>query len=199
MASSKKYRKRSTKSGSNKRRSSSSCAGGKSRRSSSKKKNGTRKWDQKGCQSGGGSMTGGWPWGPSDVQHAGNGGGVGGVSPVPQSINGNHYSLNTATMSPPQSSNHLVEKGMFGGGSGSGSGSGRSRRGRGHGRGRRHRKFIGEQHGGMAEYLPEAVNMSLRGVAETPASVVNTLQGDPTAFVTSNPTVQPIAQPVQLK
>ncbi len=191
MASSKKYRKRTTKSGSNKRRSS-SCSGGKSRqsrRNSSKKKNGTRKWHQKGCQSGGGSMTGGWPWGPSDVQHAGSGGGVGGVSPVPQSINGNHYSLNTTTMAPPQSSNHLVEKGMFGGG--------RSRRGRG--RGRRHRKFIGEQHGGMAEYLPETANTSLRGITETPASIANALQGDSTAFVTSNPTVQPIAQPIQLK
>ncbi len=190
MASSKKYnsRKRTIKSGSNKRRSS-SCSGGKSRRSSSKKKNGTRKWHQKGCQSGGGSMTGGWPWGPSDVQHTGGGGGVGGVSPVPQSINGNHYSLNTTTMAPPQSSNHLVEKGMFGGG--------RSRRGRG--RGRRHRKFIGEQHGGMAEYLPETANTSLRGITETPASIANALQGDSTAFVTSNPTVQPIAQPIQLK
>ena len=190
MASSKKYnsRKRTIKSGSNKRRSS-SCSGGKSRRSSSKKKNGTRKWHQKGCQSGGGSMTGGWPWGPSDVQHTGGGGGVGGVSPVPQSINGNHYSLNTTTMAPPQSSNHLVEKGMFGGG--------RSRRGRG--RGRRHRKFIGEQHGGMAEYLPETANTSLRGITETPASITNALQGDSSAFVTSNPTVQPIAQPIQLK
>jgi hypothetical protein len=172
-------------------RSSSSCAGGKSRRSSSKKKNGTRKWLQKGCQSGGGSMTGGWPWGPSDVQHTGGGGGVGGMSSVPQSINGNHYSLNTATMAPPQSSNHLVEKGMFGGG--------RSRRGRGRGRGRRHHKFIGEQHGGMAEYLPETANTSLRGITETPASIVTALQGDSTAHVTSNPTVQPIAQPVQLK
>ena len=154
---------------------------------SDKKKKGTRKWHQKGCQSGGGSMTGGWPWGPSDVQHSGGGGGVGGVSPVPQSINGNHYSLNTATMAPPQSSNHLVEKGMFGG--------------KKHSRRRRrvHRKYIGEQHGGMAEYLPETVNTSLRGIAEIPSGISNALQGDSTAFVTSNPTVQPIAQPVQLK
>ena len=195
MVSSKKYHKRTTKNRHNKlRSSSSSCSGGKSRRSSSKKKNGTHKWHQKGCQSGGGSMTAGWPWGASDVQHTGGGGGVGGVSPVPQSINGNHYPLNTATMAPPQSSNHLVEKGMFGGGR-----SRRRSRGRGRGRGRRHRKFIGEQHGGMAEYLPESVNTTLRGVGETPASIVNALQGDSTAFVTSNPTVQPIAQPVQLK
>jgi hypothetical protein len=198
MASSKKYirRKHTTKSGSNKRRR--SCSGGKSRRrrSGDKKKNGTHRWHQKGCQSGGGSMTGGWPWGPSDVQHSGGGGGVGGVSPVPQSINGNHFSLNTATLAPPQSSNHLVEKGMFGGGRGRGRGGKKhsSRR-----RVRRHRKYIGEQHGGMAEYLPETANTSLRGITEIPASIATALQGDPTAFVTSNPTVQPIAQPVQLK
>ena len=209
-----KYKSRSrSRSRSKKNRKGRSCYGGKSSSSSSsrrggrsgkdkdKKKNGTRKWHQKGCQSGGGSMTGGWPWGPSDVQHTGGGGSVGGMSSVPQSINGNHYALNTATMAPPQSSNHLVEKGMFGGGrsrrrehSGSGSGSGRGR-----GRGRRHRKYIGEQHGGMAEYLPETANTSLRGITETPACISNALQGDSTAFVTSNPTVQPIAQPVQLK
>jgi hypothetical protein len=110
------------------------------------------------------------------------------MSPVPQSINGNHYPLSTAMMSRPQSSNHLVLSG------------GRTRsRSRGRGRGRRHRKFIGEQHGGMAEYLPETANTTLRGITETPASIVTALQGDSTAHVTSNPTVQPIAQPVQLK
>lgn len=191
MASSKKYhRRRHTIKNSSKKHRRSSAGGKSSRRGrcrsgSDKKKNGTSKWHQKGCQSGGGSMTGGWPWSPSDVQHIGGGGGPGGMSEVPQSINGNHYSLNTTTMAPPQSSNHLVEKGMYGGG---------SRR-----RGRRHRKLFGEQRGGMAEYLPEAVNSSLRGVMETPASITNALQGDSTAFVTSNPTVQPIAQPVQLK
>jgi hypothetical protein len=189
MASSKKYhsRKRTTKSGSNKRRSS-SCSGGKSRRSSSKKKNSSRKWHQKGCQSGGGSMTGGSPWGASDVQHIGGGGGTGGMSQVPQSINGNHYPLNTAIINPPHNSNHDFEKIIFGG-----------KKKNSHRRGRRHRKYIGEQHGGMAEYLPETANTSLRGITETPASIANALQGDPTAFVTSNPTVQPIAQPVQLK
>lgn len=197
MASSKKYhsRKRNTKNGSKShRRRGRSCSGGKTGAGSSKKKNGTRKWHQKGCQSGGGSMTGGWPWGASDVQHIGGGGGAGGMSSVPQSINGNHYSLNTVTMTPPQSSNHLVEKGMFGGGSGKKHSSRRRER-----RGRRQRKYIGEQHGGMAEYLPETVNTSLRGVMETPAGIANALQGDSTAFVTSNPTVQPISQPIELK
>lgn len=130
-------------------------------------------------------MTGGWPWGPSDVQHTGGGGAPGGTLPVPHSINGNHYPLNNETLAPPQSSNHLVEKGMFGGRS-------RSRRGR------RGRRFIGEQSGGMAEYLPETVNTGLRGIAESPMAISNALQGDSTAFVSSNPTVQPIAQPVEL-
>ena len=130
-------------------------------------------------------MTGGWPWSPSDVHHIGVGGAPGGTLDVPHSINGNHYPLNNETLAPPQSSNHLVEKGMFGGRSRS-----RSRRGR---------RFIGEQTGGMAEYLPETVNTGLRGIAETPLAISNALQGDSTAFVTSNPTVQPIAQPVQLK
>jgi hypothetical protein len=185
MASSKTYRRnkrRSCKGYSRKRR------GGKSR-SNTKKKNGTHKWHQKGCQSGGGSMTGGWPWGPSDVQHSGGGGGVGGQSPVPQSINGNHYSLNTNTLAPPQSSNHLVEKGQYGG----------KRRRSAQKRRRHHRRFIGEQHGGMAEYLPEVGNSALRIATGVPSNIVNTLQGASTAFVSRDPTVQPIGQPVQLK
>ena len=192
MTSSKKVHRKDNKKNSEKhsrrrRRRRRSCSSG-----GNKKKNGTRRWHQKGCQSGGGSMTGGWPWGPSDVQHTGNGGAPGGTSNVPQSINGNHYPLNTETMAPPQSSNHLVEKGMFGG-------RGRRSRARGRGRGRGHRRYIGEQSGGMAEYLPETVNTGLRGMAETPLSISNALQGDSTAFVTSNPTIQPIAQPVELK
>jgi hypothetical protein len=191
MTSSKKVHRKDNKKNSEKRsrsrrsRRRRSCSSG-----GNKKKNGTRRWHQKGCQSGGGSMTGGWPWGPSDVQHAGNGGALGGTSNVPQSINGNHYPLNNETLAPPQSSNHLVEKGMFGG---------RGRRSRGRSRGRGHRRYIGEQSGGMAEYLPETVNTGLRGIAETPLSISTALQGDSTAFVTSNPTIQPIAQPVELK
>ena len=167
-----------------------SCSGGMSSRRGrgrgrgrdKKNKNGTRKWNQKG------SMTGGSPWGSSDVQHIGGGGGIGGMSQVPQSINGNHYPLNTTTLNPPHNSNHDFEKLMFGG-----------KKKHSQRRVRRHRKFIGEQRGGVAEYLPETANTSLRGITETPASIANALQGDPTAFVTSNPTVQPIAQPVQLK
>jgi len=154
------------------------CKGGRKSRSSSKRTEKKHsKWHQRGCQSGGGGVTGGWPWAPSDVHHTQTG-------VVPQSINGNHYSLNTATMAPPQSSNHLVERGQFGGGS-------KKRR-------RSHRRFIGEQNGGMAQYLPEVVNPGLRSVAEIPASTMNALQGASTAFRTSDPTIQPIGQAVQL-
>jgi len=161
-----------------------------SRRARTEKKKRTHKWHQKGCQSGGGSMTGGWPWSPSDVQHIGTGGGAGGQSTVPQSINGNHYPVNTVTLAPPQSSNHLVEKGQYGGKHGHSSKKARRRR---------HHRFLGEQHGGMAEYLPEVANISLRNAVQTPASITNALQGASTAFVSSDPTIQPIGQPVQLK
>lgn len=183
MATSKKY---------NRRRSCKKCGSkggskrkqdGKSRANKKNKK--SHKWHQKGCQSGGGSMTGGWPWSPSDVHHVG-GGSEAGEQAVPHSMNGNHYSLNTTTLAPPQNSNHLVERGQYGGK--------HTKKARVH-----RRKYIGEQHGGMAEYLPESVNSTLRGILETPSSISNALQGASTAFVTSNPTVQPIAQPVQLK
>lgn len=179
-SSSKKYRRRHSSKRSTSTTRSKSCKGGQRGRKRTNK-NKTHKWHQKGCQSGGGSMTGGWPWAPSDVHHQTAGA-------VPQSINGNHYTHNTNTVAPPQSSNHLVEKGMFGG-----------RHKKSSNKGRRHRRFIGEQHGGMAEFLPDTVNTTLRGFTETPAMVANTLQGASTGFVTSNPTVQPIGVPIQLK
>ena len=165
------------------------CKGGRKLRSgkrASRTEKKHNKWLQKGCQSGGGGVTGGWPWAPSDVHPQTAGSAEVGV---PHSINGNHYSLNTATMAPAQSSNHLVERGQFGG---------TKKNGRGRGRGRRHRRYIGEQHGGMAEYLPEVANIGARGLAQIPASTMNALQGASTAFRTSDPTIQPIGQAIQL-
>ena len=178
MASKKNHtrRKKSSSSSSRRRR---HCKGGRKSKRTEKKHN---KWFQRGCQSGGGSVTGGWPWGPSDVHPQTEGSASSGV---PQSINGNHYSLNTTTMAPPQSSNHLVEKGQFGGT-------------KKNSRGRRHRRFIGEQHGGMAAYLPEVANIGLRHIMAMPASAMNSLQGASTAFRSSDPTIQPIGQAVQL-
>jgi hypothetical protein len=113
------------------------------------------------------------------------------------SINGNHYALNTSSggMAPPQSSNHLVEKGLFGGRRRKS-----SSRVRGRTRGtRRHRKFIGEQRGGMAALMPETINATLRETVGVPSYVANTLQGASTGFRSPDPTQQPIGQPVQLK
>lgn len=162
--------------------------GGSSKRRSrtDKKKRKTHKWSQKGCQSGGSNLVGtGSAWHPSSMEHQ-----TAGSASAYANNSGNHFALNTNTLAPPQSSNHLVEKGMFGG-----------RRSRRHGhkgnkRGRKHRHFIGEQSGGMAEYLPLVANSGLRGVAEVPSSIVHAVQGPATAFRTSDPTIQPIGQPL---
>jgi hypothetical protein len=187
MVSKKHYKRKSS--------SSKNCKGGRksSKRTRTEKKRKTHKWYQKGCQSGGSSLVGGGSaWKASDVQHQSGGSGGSGSESNVGAVNGNHYALNTSISAPAQSSNHLVEKGMFGG-----------RHTRRHGRkgnkrGRKHRHFIGEQRGGMADYLPEIANAEVRGIAEVPSSMVNAIQGSSTAFKTSNPTIQPIGQPIQL-
>jgi hypothetical protein len=185
-----------------------------SRRRSSKKSSGKRrrgrrtekkshKWHQTGCQNqtGGGSMTGGWAWGPSDTHHQ-----TAGSDVAPHSINGNHYAFNASTMAPPQASNAIVERNNMAAQSG-----GRRRR-RGHGRGRgrsgsKNRRKSGAsksrriacQNGGFMEYAPELAKGVGNSLLETPASIVNGLQGSATPFVTSSVTSQPIAKPVELK
>ena len=158
---SKKHHKRKSSSSSSK-----NCKGGRksSKRARTEKKRKTHKWHQKGCQSGGSSVVGGGSaWQASNVQHQSGGSGT---------PNGNHYALNTAISARAQSSNHLVEKGMFGGRR-----SRRRRQGRkGDKRARKHRDFIGEQHGGMADYLPELANAEVRGITEIPSSMMNALQ-----------------------
>lgn len=167
---------------------------------SEKKRKSHKKWHQKGCQSGcqsggglGGGLTGGGaPWSASATQHqtagAGAGAGVGAGAGAP-----NHYTLNSAISSPAQSSNHLMEKGFLGG---SRRRRENSRRGRNHKS--KHRRYIGEQRGGYAEYLPELANATVRGAVEVPSNMFNSIQGASTAFRTSNPVVQPIGQPIQL-
>ena len=161
MASKKHYKRRSS--------SSKNCKGGRksSKRARTEKKRKTHKWHQKGCQSGGSSVVGGGSaWQASNVQHQ-TGGSGGDGSGIP---NGNHYALNTAISARAQSSNHLVEKGMFGGRRS------RRRQGRkGDKRARKHRHFIGEQRGGMADYLPELANAEVRGITEIPSSMMNAL------------------------
>jgi hypothetical protein len=50
----------------------------------------------------------------------------------------------------------------------------------------------------MAQYLPEVANTGARGIAEIPAGAMNALQGASTPFRTSDPTIQPIGNAVQL-
>lgn len=158
------------------------CKGGRKSSSRNKRRGDKKnKWSQKGCQSGGG-VTGGRPWGPSDV-HPQSSGSSSAQVVVPHSINGNHYALNNDTMERAQSSNHLVELGQFGG-------SNKRRHSR--------RRYVGEQNGGMAQYLPEVMNTNARYLAEIPANAANSIQGAATAFRTSDPTIQPIGQSIQL-
>jgi hypothetical protein len=49
------------------------------------------------------------------------------------------------------------------------------------------------------EYAPELAKGVGNSLLETPASIVNGLQGSATPFVTSSVTSQPIAKPVELK
>ena len=181
MASSRKHRTRRTASTKH-------CKGGRSRSSKRSSRTGkkrkTYKWHQKGCQSGGSNLTGnGHAW------NANAAAGLSAGSASAHSGSANHYAPNTSTLAPPQSSNHLL-KGFLGGSKRSSSSHRRHRH-------CRHRRFIGEQQGGMANFLPEIPNLHARGMAELPSAAINSLQGDSTAFKTSNPTIQPIGVPMQ--
>jgi len=160
----------------------------------------SHKWHQTGCQNqtGGGSMTGGWAWGPSDTHHQ-----TAGSDIVPHSINGNHYAFNASTMAPPQASNAIVERNNMAALSG---GRRRRRRGRSGSKNRRRksgtsksRRIACQNGGGFMEYAPELAKGAGNSLLETPASIVNRLQGAATPFVSSSPTSQPIAQPIALK
>lgn len=172
---------------------------GRSRRSGKRTEKKSHKWYQRGCQSqtGGGSMTGGWAWGPSDVQHQ-----TAGSGPVPQSINGNHYALNTATQVPPQASNAIIERHIAAQTAG-------RHRGRRHGRGRRSigrgrrssksRRIACQSGGGIMSLMPEIPQVAGNSVLEVPTSIIHGIQGASTSFVSSSPTSQPIGVPVSLR
>ena len=167
------------------------CGGGgssKRRSRTDKKKRKTHKWSQKGCQSGGSNVVGmGSAWHPSGTEHQT----AGSASASAYATNsGNHFSLNTNTLAPPQSSNHLVEKGILAGGRKRGS------RKRGRGRGRKHRYFIGEQSGGMIHLLPETVKPEINNAIQMPATAVNVIQGAATPVASADPTIKPIGQPL---
>ena len=161
-----------------------SDGGSSKRRSRTDKKRKTHKWSQKGCQSGGSNVVGtGSAWHPSGMEHQ-----TAGSASAYATNSGNHFSLNTNTLAPPQSSNHLVEKGILAGG--------RKRGSRKRGRGRKHRHFIGEQSGGMIHLLPETVKPEINNATQMPATAVNVIQGAATPVASSDPTIQPIGQPL---
>ena len=169
------------------------CGGGGSskRRSRTDKKRKTHKWSQKGCQSGGSNVVGtGSAWHPSGMEHQ-----TAGSASAYATNSGNHFSLNTNTLAPPQSSNHLVEKGILAGGRKRGSRKRGSRK-RGRGRGRKHRYFIGEQSGGMIHLLPETVKLEINNATQMPATAVNIIQGAATPAASPDPTIQPIGRPL---
>lgn len=189
MASSSRSRSRTRKQYRKGNKACSGSGGSSKRRSRSrtdKKKRKTHKWSQKGCQSGGSNLVGtGSAWHPSGTEHQT----AGSASASAYATNsGNHFSLNTNTLAPPQSSNHLVEKGILAGG--------RKRGSRRHGRGRKHRRFIGEQRGGMIHLLPETVKPEINNATQMPASAVNVIQGAATPVASADPTIQPIGQPL---
>ena len=166
-----------------------SGSGGSSKRRSrtDKKKRKTHKWSQKGCQSGGSNVVGtGSAWHPSGMEHQ-----TAGSASAYATNSGNHFALNTNTLAPPQSSNHLVEKGILAGGRKRG-----SSRKRGRGRGRKHRRFIGEQSGGMIRLLPETVKLEINNATQMPATAVNVIQGAATPVASADPTIQPIGRPL---
>jgi hypothetical protein len=170
----------------------------------------SHKWHQRGCQSqtGGGSMTGGWAWGPSDVHHQ-TAGSPAGSDVAPHSINGNHYALNSATVAPPQASNAIVERHAAAQTAGRRRGrrDRRDRRGRRDSKGaksrrkavRKSRRIACQNGGGFMEFLPELPRIAGNSALEAPSSIIHGLQGSATAFVSSNPTSQPIGQPIALK
>jgi len=175
----KQYRKGKACSGSG-----GSSGSSKRRSRTDKKKRKTHKWSQKGCQSGGSNVVGtGSAWHPSGMEHQ-----TAGSASAYATNSGNHFSLNTNTLAPPQSSNHLVEKGILAGG--------RKRGSRRHGRGRKHRRFIGEQRGGMIHLLPETVKPEINNAIQVPSNIVHAIQGPATPAASPDPTIQPIGQPL---
>lgn len=152
------------------------------------------RWIQCGCQNqkGGGSMTGGWAWGPSDVHHQTGGSSSG----TPQSINGNHYALNNATLAPPQASNAIVERQNI-------QSAGRRRRGRSlKGKkksGNRSRRIASQSGGGFLDLIPEILKPGVNTTLHTPQNIVSGLQGPATPAVSPDPTSQPIAKPIALE
>ena len=209
------------------RRSSSSQISRKNRRKTKTEKK-HNKWIQRGCQNksarkggqkgqrGGSGILGGNAWAASDIRPVSGAEGrvAAPAAPAPPAVaghsqkggnSGNHYVFNPNPLPPPQSSNALVE---FANKMSGGSGSGKHRR---HKQrvSRKSRKGIklacnrnrkhSQQRGGATEYLPMTASNIVRSIGDGVGGVINALQGAPTPYNSSDPTMQPIANTTQLK
>lgn len=182
-----------------------------------------RKGGQKG-QKGGSGILGGNAWAPSDIHPvSGAEGPAAAAAPGAATAtaaaghsqkggnSGNHYVFNPNPLSPPQASNALVEMANKMAGVG---GSGKRRR---HKQrvSRKSRKGIklacsrssrsrrsssrSRQHGGATEYLPMTASNIIRSMGDDVGSFIHGLQGAPTAYNYSDPTIQPIGNTSQLQ
>lgn len=177
-----------------------------------------RKGGQKGQkgQMGGSGILGGNAWAASDIRPVSGAEGRVAAPSAPAAPaaaghsqkggnSGNHYVFNPHPLPPPQSSNALVE---FANKMSGGSGSGKHRR---HKQrvSRKSRKGIklacnrnrkhSQQRGGATEYLPMTASNIVRSIGDGVGGVINALQGAPTPYNSSDPTMQPIANTTQLK
>jgi hypothetical protein len=198
------------------RGSSSSKRSRKSRRKTKTEKK-HNKWFQRGCQNksarkggqkGGSAILGGNAWAASDIRPVSGAEGPA-TAPTPAvghsqkgGNSGNHYVFNPNPLPPPQSSNALVE---FANKMSGGSGSGKRRRHKQRGN-RKSRKGIKlacsrnrPQRGGATEYLPMTASNIVRSIGDGVGGFVNALQGAPTPYNSSDPTMQPIGNTSQLK
>jgi hypothetical protein len=208
------------------RRSSSSKISRKSRRKTKTEKK-HNKWFQRGCQNksarkggqngqngqmGGSAILGGNAWAASDIRPVSGAEGPAAAAAAAPTVaaghsqkggnSGNHYVFNPIPLPPPQSSNTLVE---FANKMSGGSGSGKRRRHKQRGN-RKSRKGIKlacsrnrPQRGGATEYLPMTASNIVRSIGDGIGGFVNTLQGSPTPYNSSDPTMQPIGNTSQLK
>lgn len=183
-----------------------------------------RKGGQKG-QKGGSGILGGNAWAPSDIRPvSGAEGPAAAAAPGAATAtasaghsqkggnSGNHYVFNPNPLSPPQASNALVEMAnkMSRGGGGKRRHlkqrvSRKSRKGiklacsRSSRSSSRRSSSRSRQHGGATEYLPMTASNIIRSMVDDVGSFIHGLQGAPTAYNYSDPTIQPIGNTSQLQ
>lgn len=178
-----------------------------------------RKGGQKG-QKGGSGILGGNAWAPSNIHPVSGAEGPAApaaapAAPIPAAghsqkggNSGNHYVFNPNPLPPPQASNALVEMANKMAGVG-GSGKRRRHKQRGNRKSRRGIKLAcnrsrsrsrsRQQRGGATEYLPMTASNIVRSIGDDVGSFIHGLQGAPTVYNYSDPTMHPIGNTSQLQ